>query len=190
MSGGAHQTALLYHLGRTCQTIDELRTTLEMNSRQISDAASGLIQRGFVERVEAGCFQLTAEGHTAVANGERITSGPNGPHKSQRSPRQNTLRQRAWSAMRIRRRFSIPDLITDTALGDERGAANNLQRYVRSLRKAQVIRCLPVRVPGTAPSSPGFPQYTLVHDLGPVAPTLRRNGLVLFDHNSGQEIGL
>ncbi len=190
MSGGAHQTALLHHLGNTCKTIDMLTQELDMNRRQISDAASALVRKSYVERIEIGCFQLTTEGKEAVARKEVITSGANGAHKANRRAEANTLRQRAWNVMRIQRRFTVQDLLTTATSGDEVGAKNNLQRFCRLLCSAGVIRRLPKRQRGSAPTSNGFAQYTLVQDLGHVAPSHRAKSKALFDHNSGKEMAL
>lgn len=188
MSGGAHQTMLLHHLGDTCKTIEVLSEDLKLNRRQISDAASALIRKGYVERVELGCFQLTHAGQTAASRGEQITSGPNGQHEKIRCAARDTLRQRAWNAMRIQRRFTVHDILTAATTGAEASAENNLQRYFKALCKAGVLRRLPKRAAGSAPTSNGYAQYTLVRDLGLVAPSYRAKAGNMFDHNTGKEI--
>jgi len=190
MSGGEHQTRLLHHLNDSCKTITVLAAELELTNRQISDAASALIQKNLLERVELGCFQLSAAGRAAAARSESITSGPNGPHSAPRSAQRNTLRQRAWAAMRIQRRFTVQDILTAATTGEEVRAQNNLQRYFKVLCSAGVLRRLPKRQPGSAPSSNGFVQYTLVRDLGHIAPSHRMKARTLFDHNSGAEVQL
>lgn len=182
------QTELLHHLGASCLTIDVLAQDLGLTNRQVSNAAAGLIEKNLLERVEAGCFQLTVQGRNAAQSGVQITSGPNGPLQSVRKPEALTLRQRAWNAIRIQRRFTVPDLLTAAAMGDEKSAANNLQRWLGYLCRARIVRRLPRRQPGTAPTSPGYVQYTLVNDLGHIAPTYRAKSRAIFDHNSGEEI--
>ncbi|WP_170431904.1 hypothetical protein [Ruegeria arenilitoris] len=190
MSGGANQTTLLHHLGNTCKTIDMLTQELDLNRRQISDAASALVRRGYVERVETGCFQLTGNGLIAAQSHEQITSGPNGAISVTRKTGANTLRQRAWNVMRIQRRFTIPDLLTAAATGEEALAANNLQRYCRQLCRAGILRKLPKRQRGSALTSNGYTQFTLVQDLGHLAPVYRGKTKAVFDHNSGKEMAL
>lgn len=188
MSGGAHQTMLLHHLGATCKTITVLSEDLNLNRRQISDAARGLIRKGYLERVELGCFQLTGDGQAAANRGEQITSGPNAGFKVPRRALPNTLRQRAWNAMRIQRRFTVHDILTAATTGDEVRAQNNLQRYFKALCDGGVLRRLPKRQAGSAPTSNGFAQYTLVRDLGRIAPSYRAKAGSLVDHNTGAEI--
>lgn len=188
MSGGAHQNALLHHLGDTCKTIEVLSEELQLSRRQISDAAIGLIRKEYLERIELGCFQLTAKGREAAAQGEQITSGPNGQWDKPRRALPNTLRQRAWNALRIQRRFTVQDIVTAATIGDEGNATNNLQRYFKILCDAGVLRCLPKRQRGVRPGSPGFAQYTLVKDLGRIAPSYSAKSRSLIDHNSGTEI--
>ncbi|MEX0366694.1 MAG: hypothetical protein AB3N22_11535 [Ruegeria sp.] len=188
MSGGGVQTILLHHLGDTCKKIEVLSEDLALTRKQVSDAAAGLIRKGYLERVELGCFQLTDAGHAAAHRGEQITSGPNGAHKARRRPLSDTLRQRAWNAMRIQRRFTIQDIVMAAAKGEEAHAVNNLQRYFKALCNGGVLRRLPKRQAGSAPTSNGFAQYTLVRDLGHVAPSYRAKAGTLMDHNAGEEI--
>lgn len=182
----SHQNRILYRIGSACMTIDALADELGLSNRQVSDAASGLIKRGYLERAEIGCFRLTEEGAEATVLGVSITSGPNGPVSKQRKPMRNTLRQRAWTAIRMQRKFTVPDLMIAATIGNESDPENNLQRYVSGLAKAGVVRKLRGNVPGTAISSPGFQRYALVQDLGDVAPTLRR--AAIYDHNANREI--
>ncbi|KIC38133.1 hypothetical protein RA27_20395 [Ruegeria sp. ANG-R] len=188
MSGGAHQTMLLHHLGNTCKTIEVLTEDLGLDRRQISNAATALIRKDYLERVELGCFQLTEFGRAAAQRGEQITSGPNGAHEKLRRALPNTLRQRAWSAIRIQRRFTVQDILTAAATGAEVSAHNNLQRYFKALCDGGVLRRLPKRQAGSAPTSNGFAQYTLVRDLGHIAPSYRAKAGSLIDHNTGEEI--
>ncbi len=188
MSGGTHQTMLLHHLGDTCKTIEVLSKDLGLTRTQISNAATALIRKDYLERVELGCFQLTAAGQAAAKRGEQITPGPNGEHKAARRAMPDTLRQRAWNAIRIQRRFTIQDILTAAATGAEANAENNLQRYFKALCKAGVLRRLPKRQAGSALTSNGFAQYTLVRDLGHVAPSYRAKAGSLIDHNTGKEI--
>lgn len=95
------QTRLLRHLGEACLTIGVLAQDLDLGHDQIGTALCKLIARGYVERIEAGCFQLTSDGRAAAASGVSIRPGPRGPQKGRKKPVPNTLRQRAWNAMRV-----------------------------------------------------------------------------------------
>ncbi len=185
-----HQTRVLRALPDACKTLRVLSRELALTHRQVSDAASALIGKGLVERVEAGCFQLTWEGEQAVADGFAITSGPNAPHDGARRPMRDTLRQRAWNAMRIQRSFTINDLLMASTHGTERDAVSNLQRYLGALARAGVVRRMRRRAAGTRPTSNGFLKYQLLRDLGEIAPTIRPASGVLHDHNSGEELAL
>lgn len=183
-----NQTRMLYHLDASCLTIGQIAEALELEHRQVSMAATALIRKGLLERAELGCFRLTAEGAAAQARGDVITSGPNGPHLTAKRPLPNTLRQRAWNVIRMRRKFVIPDLLIAAAIGEERTAQNNLQRYCKALSQAGVLRQLAMKQRGSALSSPGFVRYTLVQDLGPIAPAYRQSQKALFDHNAKREL--
>lgn len=183
-----NQTRLLYRLESACLTLDALTDDLGLDRHAITMAARSLIAKGYVERAEAGCFRLTEAGIEARVHGVVITSGPNGPLAAARKPLPDTLRQRAWTVMRIRRKFAIPDLMIAATTGEEKLAHNNLQRYCRALCNARVLRQLPTKQPGDAMSSPGYNRFMLVKDLGMVAPTYRQPRKALFDHNSGEEL--
>ena len=92
--------------------------------------------------------------------------------------------------MRIQRGFTINNLLVASTQGGERNAANNLRRYLKALAGAGVVRRMKRRVAGTRPTSNGFLKYQLLRDIGEIAPTLRPQTGVLYDHNSGQELEL
>ncbi|MGR3760921.1 MarR family transcriptional regulator [Roseobacteraceae bacterium NS-SX3] len=188
MSEMTTQTRLLHHLDAGCLTIEQISEELELSRKQISQAATGLIRKGLLERAEIGCFRLTGEGAAAKARGEQISYGPKGPYSEVKKALPNTLRQRAWNVMRIRRKFAIPDLLVAAALGEERMAHDNLQKFCRALRAAGVLRQLPGKQRGTALSSPGYARFALLNDLGPIAPSYRHSRKALFDHNAKEEL--
>lgn len=191
MSGGELQTKVLYEIGAECLLIGDLADRLGMTRKQVSDAASGLVQKGLAERREIGCFALSEDGKTLVAVGEKITSGPNGAHSVDRKPRRSgTLRQRAWNVMRIKGKFSVLDLMVAATHGDERVAANSLQRFCRQLVRAGVLAQLSAKERGSALNSTGFNRFLLVQDLGMTAPSYRHARQTLFDHNAQKELPL
>ena len=155
-----HQTRVLYALPPgTCKTLPVLSGELNLHRVQVSRAASFLIRKGLVERVDIGRYRLTLDGDRAVASGAAITSGPNAPLECVRRPMADTLRQRAWTAMRIQRTFTVTDLLVASARGAECNAAHNLQRYLKALAGAGVVRRMRYRVAGTRPGSNGFLKY-------------------------------
>lgn len=187
MLPGEIPTTLLYSLGDgACRTTDELDAQLDLSRRQISQGASKLIFRGLAERVEAGCYQLTEAGKSAVSNKVALTSGPIMPDRSKgRKPKHSTLRQRAWNIMRMGEAFTVPDLLMAAQEGTEKTADNNLHRYVNALNKFGYLLEMPRRVAGTKLTSNGFKRWKLLNDTGPIAPVWRQQSKTLFDHNLG-----
>lgn len=185
---GKAPTALLQRLsGGLCLTIGELAVDLDLTSRQVSDAASVLLRRGYLDRMSVGCFQLTKAGLAAASEGEVITSGPKGPIGKSRCAR-NTLRQRAWTAMKVRRAFTVPDLIADAATPDDGNPADNLQRYLRSLVATGYLVPSRRRVAGTAPTSNGHKLFHLSRYTGPRAPVVLSKTAGVHDFNTGEDV--
>jgi len=168
-----------------CLTMDELAACPDISRRQISNGAAGLIRRGLVERAEAGCYQLTEAGIEARASGAPLTSGPLSPHTGQRRVRKVTFRARLWKAMRIRREFTVDELIS-LAIRDERDPLSSTHRYLAAMEKAGYILSTPRRKPGTALTSNGYKHYILVRDTGPFAPVLSPKNNAIFDPNTRQ----
>lgn len=166
-----------------CRTIDDLAAMLPLTRRQISNGAASLIMRGQLERIETGCYQLTPAGLTAHAAGETITSGPTGKRTGRsRRPLKDTLRQRAWTAMRMSGTFTIGDLVMAATRGD-RDAETNISRYLRVLKATAYVVELPVRARGTHLTSNGFKRFRLLKDTGPIAPVWSEARGRLIDHN-------
>ena len=185
---GTAPTALLQALaGGLCLTVDQLAAELDLTKRQVSDAASRLLRRDYLERMAIGCYQLTPAGLDAAAAGEVIRSGRTGSKAKVREVR-DSLRQRAWTSMRIQRLFTIPDLVIDAARLDDRNPEDNLQRYLRALAQAGIVAVSPHRVPGTAPTSNGHKRYLLKRDSGPRAPAVRARTSVIHDFNTGEDV--
>lgn len=171
----------------SCQTIEQLEKRLDLTRRQVSDAAAALLRREYLMRMARGCYQLTSAGQAAAAAGEVITSGPRGPHGKVRIVR-NTIRDRAWRAMRIRRRFTIRDLVADARTEADAAPENNLQRYVAALGKAGYLIETPRRAKGVVRSSNGFKIWCLVRNTGPQAPVIRPASASLHDPNTGEDV--
>lgn len=169
--GELPNTILATLAGGVCMTIDQLDANLPLTRRQISDGAAKLILRGLAERVEAGCYQLTPAGQQALAAGTTITSGPRGRHTGgmRKAPR-DTLRQRAWTAMRMSGAFTIGDIAMAAGRAGDAAPETNVQRYLHRLKKAGYVTELQVRARGTALTSNGFKRFRLLKDTGPLAP--------------------
>jgi hypothetical protein len=187
---GAIPTTILHHLSDgSCQTIDAIEAALGLTRRQISDGAAKLILRGYVERTEVGCYQLTSAGAEAQRNGVVITSGPWRPDTVKvRKPVRDTFRQRVWNAMRMSGTFTVGDLVV-AAARDELDAENNTSWYLRRLAAAGYVIELPIRQKGTRLTSSGFKRWRLIHDTGPIAPAYRRKLDAVHDYNTGKDVG-
>ncbi|MGD9863055.1 MAG: hypothetical protein AB7S99_07575 [Pseudodonghicola sp.] len=185
---GKAPTALLNTLADgSCRTIDQLETELDLTRRQVSDAASCLLRRNYLMRMAVGCYQLTDAGITAAVSGEVIKSGPTRPHFGVKKVR-NTLQERAWRSMRMRRRFTIMDIVEDAATEEDGKPADTIGRYLRALRDAGYVRELPRRAEGSAITSNGFKRWMLSRDTGPKAPSVRSKVKAIHDFNTGEDV--
>lgn len=177
------QTRILHGLGDACLMIGEIAGQLGLSNGQVSQAAAHLISRGFVDRIDRGCFQLTDAGRAARDAGVRIETGVTGPTRAARRPKRTTLRQRAWNAMRILRTFTVPDIVTAIALAGDGAPEKSVRSYFRALAEAGYLAKSGRRRPGTAPGSNGYPVYSLRRDTGPVAPVISQVAPVIHDFN-------
>lgn len=177
------QTRILHGLGDACLLIGDIAEGLGLGRGQVSQAAALLIARGYVERVERGCFRLTGAGRRARDEGVTIETGVTGPTRALRLPKRTTIRQRAWNAMRITRTFTVADLTTAVAREGDGDVEENLRRYVAALARAGYLARAARRRPGTAPGSNGFAVYSLVRDTGPVAPVWSQKHRAIHDFN-------
>jgi len=185
---GKAPTAVLQELADgSCKTIDALEAALDLTRRQVSDAAACLLRRDYLMRSGAGCYQLTEAGVAAAASGEVIRSGPRGPSGAIPVHR-DTLRERAWRAMRVARHFTLDDIVADAARADEAGARENTRKYIGRLAEAGFVRELPRRQSGTALTSNGFKRFILSRNTGPKAPVYRAALKAIHDFNTGEDV--
>ncbi|MGZ2403334.1 MarR family transcriptional regulator [Rhizobium ruizarguesonis] len=190
VQSGFLPTTVLHSLtDGACRTIDDLAESLKLTRRQVSDGAAKLVLRGLLERIEAGCYQLTSSGISAAAAGEVIKSGPWRPDTvTVRKPLPDTFRQRLWTAMRMSKTFTIGEVAMIAARAGDESPENNAAWYVRHLRQAQYVVELPVRQQGTRLTSNGFKRYRLLKDTGFLAPVYQPKKKSVFDHNTGEAV--
>lgn len=189
MTAGEIPTTLLQTLNDgACMTLDTLEAETALTRRQISDGVARLILRKLAERTEKGCYQLTEAGKKAAGKGMAIKSGPwRGLTGGVRQPMRKTFLQRAWSAMRLTRTFTLGEIVI--AAGDkEKNPEDHASRYIRRLKAAGYVHEMPNRAPGTKPTSNGFKRYSLIKDTGLEAPVYRPSLGVLHDANTGENI--
>lgn len=185
---GAVATALLHNLASgACLTADQMAGSLGVTRAQAVTAAGKLIRRGYLVKMATGCFQLSESGSAAAASGEVITSGPIGKTGAIATHR-NTFRERAWIAMRIRRRFTIGQIVASAGREGERNARENARKYISQLCRAGFVKQLLNRQPGTCMGSNGFKRFMLARDTGPRAPVYRAELQVIHDFNTGEDV--
>lgn len=159
-----------------------------------ASALATLVRRGLASNVRRGFYRRTKAGDAIVAAGTRIKPGPRRPgvdaaptsRPHMRAPEErgrNALRDRAWSALRILKKATIPELL-ELAADNETTARSHVSDYLNALARHGIVLRLKRRVKGLSPSSPGFAQWSLIRDLGPKAPLVRRGGIVI-DRNAG-----
>ncbi|PKR55503.1 hypothetical protein [Thalassospira marina] len=169
---------------QTCLTIDELDAALDLPRKEIVKSTQRLMSRGLLERVERGCYQLTAAGIESRAVGEALTSGPTGPDTTKSRKKKANLRTRLWRVMCVKQKFIIDELVAIAAKGPEKDARENARKYLRALELAGYLRVLP-RQKGEAATSNGFKRFQLIRQTGPRAPEVKRGGQHVFDPNTG-----
>lgn len=175
---GTTQIAILGAIGKGLKTLDELDAHLPIVRSEISKAVSKLIEKLLIERLEAGIYQLTAEGCDFLAEGRTITSGPTKPLHFLRAQPENTFRQRAWNAMRLQRRFTVPSISMVAKTASDGNVVHNLQVFIGRLVAAGYVVELPAREKGTALTSNGFKVFRLIKDTGHLAPVWSKGKMV------------
>lgn len=163
-------------------TLGRLAESLGRSGDQVSDAAGLLANRDFLIVVSRGEYRLTKEGKAAAAAPDSIAFGSATGRK-----RAGGFRSRCWRAMRVRRQFTMSDILMDGADG-EADPYGNLHRYLRALRLAGYVRELPTRRADTKPFSGGLKRFRLEQDTGPKAPVFSKVRKCLFDPNIGKDV--
>jgi hypothetical protein len=165
-------------------TIDQLDATLPIGRKQIASAAAKLMQRDYVERLETGVYRLTLTGREALEAGVSLNSGSYGKRRRKHRFVPDSLQQRAWSAMRLSKRFAMEELFTLAVLETDKNPKAALQQYIKRLGDAGYIAELPVKRPGESPTSNGFKQWRLIRDTGPASPRYISKEKALKDWNT------
>jgi len=181
--------ALLKAIGEAapsdCITEKRMAELTGFGEKAVADSCLLLRKRGLLVKTDRGCHKLTAAGRAANEEGVKLHSGPNGKHNG-RYVRRNSLRERAWRAIRIKVKFAIDDLAMLAAEGGERDIKSNLGKYLRALARAGYVRQLPVRELPLSLSGPGCVRYVLLRDTGPKPPVWRLDSKEIWDQNLEQ----
>jgi len=183
-------TAIAQHSPTECVTEARMCEITGLKPLQVERATLKLRKHELLVKTDMGCLQLTDAGREAAAAGKTLRSGP----REWTAPKVNkeSLRIRVWRAIRIRRKFSIPDLEMLVAQGGEKDIASNIGKYVRALEKSGYLMKMAKREAGTALTSNGFIRYWLSDDkdTGPLAPVWRKGKGTIYDPNTESEVPL
>lgn len=176
---------------KECITEARMAEITGMEPVQIERAALKLRKHELLTKTARGCHKLTDAGRAAAAEGKQLRSGPNG---QQSGPKVNkgTLRIRAWRAMRLKQKFSLPDLCSLCAQGQEKDIISNLRKYVHALEKAGYLIRLSRREPGQSLTSNGHVRWWLMPEkiTGLDAPVWSQSNNSVYDPNTEKTISL
>ena len=177
---------------RECITEERLLELTELSKRQVQQSCRLLRGSGLLVKTAEGCHTITSAGREALDAGARYRSGPKDSKQSGKRVWKDTARIRIWRAIRIRRKFTVPEIIALVA-DEERGdMTSNVQKYVRALAKAGYLIELPRREAGTALTSNGHKRWWLTDDkdTGPEAPIWRLERSTVYDPNTLSEVAI
>jgi len=180
------------HAPDECITEERLVNLTRLKPMQVENAARKLRKHNLVMLTAPGCYRLTSAGKVALATEDaRLRSGPRGAQPGVRIHR-HSLRARVWRAIRIRRKFSIPEIEPLVLQGSEKNMRSNIGKYLKALELAGYLVKMKQREAGTALTSNGFARWWLPDDknTGPIAPVWRPAKNVVFDQNTGEEVPL
>lgn len=187
-------TAICEAAPEECITEVKMAELTGMESRQVEGAVRLLRKHGLLEKTGQDCHRLTSAGKEALNAEMRLHSGPKGGWSGgARRVIKNTLRERIWRAICIRRKFTVPEIITLVVDGNERGdVTSGTQKYIRALAKAGYLVEMKRREPCISPTSPGFKRWWLpdVRYTGPQAPAVRNGYTAVYDPNTETEIDI
>lgn len=174
-----------------CITEQKLVSLTRLKEKQVENAMRKLHQHKLIILTKPGCYRLTESGKEALATDAELRSGPNGSYQTVRIHK-NSLRTRVWRAIRIRKKFSIPEIEPLVASGDEADIVSNIRKYMIALEKAGYLIRMRKREAGGTLTSNGHVRWWLPDesDTGPLAPVWRPSRNTLFDPNTGKEVTL
>jgi hypothetical protein len=161
-----------------CLTIDELRAALPFTRNTLAGMLGALVLDGMVERVEAGCFKRCIPARQQV---------PTAGQPDLRKPRKRLhgdVQRRLWRAMRLRRKFTIAEVVQLASREGEKSINSSAVAYARALAAAGYLRLLP-RAKGSRAQ-----RWMLIRDTGSAPPTARRQDgqRWLMDPNTRERI--
>lgn len=170
---------------RDCVTEARLVELTGLTPKQVADACCTLIKNHLLTRTITGCHKLTGAGKEALVSGANLRPGAKCAGLPGKRLYKDTLRIRVWRAIRIRRKFSVEEIIPLVVDGTERGdCTSNVLKYVLALRKAGYLVDMPIRG--------GQRRFWLPDDkdTGPQAPVWRQHASTVYDPNTEAEVAI
>ena len=180
-------TAIAKAAPRDCVTEARMAELTGWNTKAVENCCLKLRKHGLLERTAQDCHKLTRAGRAFVAEGATLRSGPQGP-RTGRVVQKGSLRARAWRAMRIKRKFTLADIVMLAVEGGERDINSNLRKYLAQLERAGYVQQLSVRERGAALTSNGHVRWMLLVDHGPLPPVYRTSRDTLYDPNNEADV--
>jgi hypothetical protein len=182
---------------RGCVKHDAIVKHTKLTGRQVATACTKLVEHQYMTRevyandtVKPGCYKLTELGKAALEEGIKLTSGPKGPTGKPKVI-SDTVRDRAWRVLRMRRKTSAPELIgllLDAGCDDATvtRTKNNLNKYLRYLHLAGYLIEMRREAP-QSPTSNGAKRFLLTRNTGPLAPIPQPKQKKVFDQNEEKQ---
>ena len=182
MTWPANKILRVLHVIGMEATAQQIADATGLTIEKVWDACETLANRGLIIRAKRGVYAINDAGETAVATGQEIKCGPQGPTGPK--IKKGTLCSRLWAAIRMERKNTVGGwlslILPD---GADKKANHNAQKYVCALCAAGYMTRLPGKQQGTALTSNGYTRYLLITDTGPLAPMVRRIERELYDPN-------
>jgi hypothetical protein len=176
-----HQVAVLSSIGDEAVNLNDLESRLPIPRPALIAATGRLVIRGLLEREEEGVFRRSPEGLRVLRDGLKI--GGDSAKRRKEPVYSNSLRQRAWAAMRLTKRFTVGSL-TELAVKNEKDGEDSIRRFCLALTQAGYLAELPTRQRGTVAGSNGFKQWRLIRDTGEHAPRYMQRDKAFADRNT------
>lgn len=151
----------------------QLAAALESQSECVRQVCVCLRRKKLV-RSERGLHSLSKEGMALLQRGGFIPCQRKGRSATSAG---RTLRQRAWSVMRMADHFTVDSLMQTVCDGDEGNAEDNLKKYCQALHRAGILG-------RTARTRAYFLRSEA--NTGPLAPAYNRAEKCVTDRNTGK----
>ena len=151
----------------------QLAARLDSRAQVILAACRCLRHKGLVHTIES-MHGLTRAGKALLEQGGFIPCQRKGRAAGSAG---RTLRQRAWSVMRMADHFTVDSLMQTVCDGDEGNAGENLRNYCRALFRAGILG-------RTARTRAYFLRDEA--NTGPLAPAYNRAEKCVTDRNTGK----